>query len=628
MSIQSLRDSSEGIIAKILVGLIIIVFALFGFGSITTFLSPTPKVATVNGEDITQQEMELAVERNRRLMLANNTSPADINEDELRADVLTNLVNRSLLLQAANELGFFFGDAGIDQDIVTTPVFQIDGQFSADQFQLVIGSAGFTPLSYREEMKSDKRLQQLATGIQGSAFMTDSEVERTTSLAQQTRDIAFLRIELEGLMEQVDISDAEMRAYYDEHPGDFMTEETVDLAYLELNRSALMDDVETDEDELLSFYEDSKAQYAQEESRRVAHILIESNDEISSEEALVRITEVSDRIIGGESFEEVAKEVSEDPGSAVEGGDLGFNAPGTFVEEFEEAANALSLNQMSQPVETEFGWHLIKLLDVEPAKTPSFEEVRDRVESSYRESVAEQIFVEKSGRLSEMAFESPDLQEPAAELELEIKTTGHVTRDVEDGIGAEPGVMDAAFGPDVLLDGNNSRLIEITPNHHVVVRVREHRPQEQKSFETVASAVREVLAREKATALAEARAKEAVDMLASGSLTRYVADQLGLTWQVVPEIGRNQMGMDSEINEAAFKLPRPEEGNKSVGYKVLSDGDAAIVSVTNVKNAPIGEFEADRIDGLSRILANQRGFIEYQEFRDQLRATAEIEKSG
>lgn len=624
MSIQSMRDSSEGVIAKILVGLIIVVFALFGFGSITTYLAPVPKVATVNGEDVTQQDMEMAVERSRRLLRAQGQSVTDIDEDALRQEVLQSLIDRKLLSVAAEDLGLYVSDAVLDQDIVSTDAFQIDGVFSPEQFQMLIGGAGFTPLSYRAEMRVDKKLQQLATAIQGSAFFTPDEVKRSSALAQQTRDIAFLRIDVDGLLPDIDVSAEEIETYYANHPAEFMTEETVDLAYLELRRADMMDDVEVEEAELEAFYEQTKAIYSVAENRRVAHILVEANDEVSDEEAKVKIDGIYQRILEGESFADLAKAESDDPGSAEQGGDLGFTGPGSYVEEFENAAFGLDLNQMSEPVKTEFGYHLIKVLGIEAARVPDFAEVRNEVEEEFRAAQAEEMFVSRSVELSELAFEAGDLEGPAVDLGLEIKTTGPVSRDVTEGIAANEAVMDAAFSPDVLLDGNNSRLIEITPNHHVVVRVREHSPQEVRTLATVEADVRDILAREKATAIAEQQAQEIVEMLEDGSVTRFVADRFGLTWEVVAAAGRNQIGLERKINVEAFKLARPPEGTKSVGYTLLPDGDAAVISVTNVQNKPRSDVSDEELKSLGRILANQRGGFEYSEFRDNLAAMGEV----
>lgn len=627
MSIQSMRDNSDGIVAKVIVGLIIIVFALFGMGSITTFLAPTPKVATVNGEDVTQQEMELQVERTRRLLLAQNQNPAAIDEDQLRADVLDNLIARKLMATAASDLGLSYGNARLDAEIVETEVFQVDGVYNPEQFRLLLNSAGFTPTGYREEMRLDKVLAQMGTAIQSTAFMTEAEAKRATSLSQQTRDIAYLRVVVEDLLEEVTVTDEDIESYYDANPASFMTEETVNISYVEIKKADLMDDIAIDEQALENFFYDTQDIYAEPERRRLAHILIEITDEQTEAEAKEKVDAIYAQIIDGADFAELARSESNDPGSAEVGGDLGFTDPGTFVPEFEEVGYNLALNQMSEPVLTEFGYHIIKLLDIEEAKEPVLAEVREKVEQAYRDAEAEGLFVDLSTQLSELSFESADLGGPADELELEVKSTGHVGRSVTTGFAANADVMDAAFSVDVLQDGNNSALIEITPNHHAVIRVAEHSPSELKPLDVVREEVETAVRRNKAEALALEQAEQMVAMLEEGSITRFVADQFGLEWTVVAEASRGARDIDPQINREAFALPRPAEGNKSVGSLVLANGDTAVISVTNVNNPAPADVDVANMNSLARVLASREGTSDFQALREYLRAEGKITRN-
>jgi peptidyl-prolyl cis-trans isomerase D len=620
-----MRDNSTGAVTKVIVGLIIVVFALFGFGSITTFLAPVPKVAVVNGENITQQAMEISVERNRRIMRSQNVSPADIDEDLLRQNVLQSLINRELMIQESNNLGLHFGDEQLDAEIITTPVFQVDGVFNSQQFQLVIGGAGFTPVSYKEEMRMDKEFQQLDAAIRTTAFVTSKDMKRATSLAQQKRDIAFLKIDVEKLLSDVTVDEPEIQTYYDDNSQEFVTPETMDIEYLELKRSDLMGDVQFEEQELVAFYEETKELYSSEESRQVAHILIELSDEVSEAQAKETADGIYSKIMDGEDFAALATEYSDDPGSAENGGDLGFNGSGTFVPEFEAVEYDLAINQVAEPVLTEFGYHIIKLLDLREAHTPELAEIRENVEKEFREMLAEEIFVTQSARMDELSFESPDLLDPAEELNLTIMSTGQIDRQGGSGIAATPAVMNAAYSPDVLVDGNNSSVLEISSNHHVVIRVKEHRPSEVKDLAVVSDEIKSVLAKEKATELAETQASEMVAMLESGSITRYVADQYGLEWEVVGGAIRSQTSMDVTINQEAFSLPRPAESEKSVGYTMLPDGGAAVLSVTNVQN-----FEQNpntpAFGPLARILGTRQGTLEYTEYQRRLLDQADVSR--
>ncbi len=625
MVIQRMRDNTGGVATKIIVGLIIVVFALFGFGSITTFLAPVPKVAVVNGENITQQAMEISVQRNRRIMRSQNISLGDIDEDLLRQNVLQSLINRELLIQESKSLGLQYGDDDLDAEIITSTAFQIDGVFNPQQFQLVIGGAGFTPVSYKEEMRMDKEFQQLDSAIRTTAFVTDQDMKRATSLAQQKRDIAFLKIEVEKLLGSVTIDESDIQTYYDDNSQDFVTPETMDIEYLELKRSDLMVDVQFEEEELVAFYDETKELYSTAESRQVAHILIEINDDVSQEQAKEVVDGIYTQIMDGGDFASLATQYSNDPGSAENGGDLGFNESGTFVPEFEAVEYELAVSQVAEPVLTEFGYHIIKLLGLKEATTPALIDIRQRVEKEFREMLAEEIFVTKSARLDELAFESPDLLDPSEELNLTIMSTGHVGRVGASGIAATLAVMNAAYSPDVLVDGNNSSVLEINSNHHVVIRVKEHKPSEFKALTVVTDEIKSTLLKEKATDLAEHQAKEMVTMLESGSITRYVADQYGLEWQVVGAATRNQRGMDVTINREAFSLPRPQESEKSVGYTMLPDGGAAVLSVTNVVNFEQSP-QTQPFGPLARILGTRQGTLEYAEYQTSLLDRAEVRR--
>lgn len=627
MSIQTLRDKSEGIVAKILIALIVLAFGLFGFGSITTFLAPKPKVATVNGEKITPDEVQVAVERNRRLLIAQGRSASDIDEDQLRQQVLQNLINRKLLSHEAERLGLQFSEKDLDAEIVATKVFQVDGQFNADQFQRVVGGAGYTPMSYRKEMRTDKELQQLVSGIRGSAIMTEAEVVRSTSLAQQKRDIAFVKLKLADLEKEVNVSDDEIKNYYDNHKPEFKTKERVKLSYIDLDRKALAGDVKVTDEDLRKYYENTKASYATQEERRVAHILIETNDKVSDAEAKAKAEDIYKKIEDGADFAEMAKKYSQDPGSASKGGDLGYNPKGSFVKPFEEAEFSLKPNQISPPVKTEFGYHIIKLLGVKPGSVPDFADVRDKVEQRYRDEKAEELFVNKSSKLSELAFESADLEQPAEELGLKIHTTDYLARNDKTGIAALDGVMEAAFSPDVLDDGNNSSVIEVSADRHIVVHVKDHKLPEEKSLADVSGQIHDLIAKDKATALATSRAKEIVDMLDKGSVARFVADKYGLEWKVSADVTRSDRDIDQGISSEAFKLPRPPEGKKSVGYTLLPNGDAAVITVTKVQNEPVSKIKSQDVANLQRVLQLQEGTYEYMEFRNQLAESGEITRS-
>jgi peptidyl-prolyl cis-trans isomerase D len=626
MLIQRLRDGSDGILAKVIVGLIIIVFGLFGFGSITTFLAPVPKVATVNGQDVTQQAMEIAVERNRRLLQARGGNLDQINEDELRDNVLRGLISREILSQATDDFDLYYSDVLLDDEIITNDVFKVDGVFNADQFQNVIRSAGYTPLVYRDEMRTDSMFSQMLAGIRQSSFVTEAESKRYSSLLSQTRDLAYLQIRVDGLIDEVAVSEEEIADYYADRSVDFVTEETVNLQYVELKHEQLAAELEVDEEALEQYYRENQGDYSTEELRRVAHILIEASEDLSMEATQEKANEVYGRIKQGEDFAALAGDESDDVGSSDNGGDLGFNPLGTFFPEFEAAAYDLALGQVSEPVETEIGYHIIKLLEINEAVQPSLADVRVEVEQRYRMYATEDEFVTSSSRLAEMLFEAIDLAAPAAELGLEVLSTGNLSRESENFLMANNSVATAAFSADVLIDGNNSDLLELTDSHHVGIRVEGHSPSVTRSLAEVTEDIRNILRLGKAESLAGVRAQSIVEAINSGSLSQYVANEYGLDWILAPSLSRFSRDIDPLVMREAFKLPRPADDKESLGIATLPNGDSLVLRVSEVTNRPSTELVEAEVASFRESLASQLGSMDFQEFEDALTAEALIER--
>ncbi len=626
MLIQRLRDGSDGIMAKIIIGLIIIVFGLFGFGSITTFLAPTPKVAEVNGEEVTQQSMEFAVERNRRMQLSRGVPFDQIDEDALREQVLSTLIAREILSQAAEDLDLYYSEAAIDADILATEVFQLDGVFNRDQFTNLIQSAGYTPLSYRDELRTDKLFEQMVTGIAQSSFVTEEESRRYAALLSQTRDIAFLEVKVDDLMDDVTVEDAEIEAYYNENLGDFVTEEEVVLEYVELKHEDLAESLEIDEVELQGFYEERKSKYATEETRQIAHILVEISDETTPEAAKEKADEIFTRITDGEDFAALAAEFSDDAGSKNNGGDLGYNPQGIFYPEFEAVAFDMSLNEVSQPVETEIGYHIIKILGIEAGSTPTLDELRAEMVAEYRLWATEEAFVSASARLSEMLFESIDLEVPAMELGLEIQKTDPISRSASHFLMQDDRTIDAVFSPDVLLDRNNSDLVELSPTHHVGLRVVEHEVASTRPLEEVSMDISFVLQRQAAQEKAESQAAEIADAIKGGSLSMFVASQYDLQWQTFNDVSRFQPAVPEAVRREAFVLPRPAENRETIGTALMPNGDAMVLRVSKVTNRETADILQAEMEALKSNLASQLGGVDFQEFENGLTESADIQR--
>ena len=626
MLIQRLRDGSSGILTKIIVGLIIIVFGLFGFGSITTFLAPVAKVARVNGSDITQQEMEIAVERRRQSMLSQQVPPEEIDDDELRQEVLDALVLRRVMRQAADEMELYVGTQQIDKQLLETAAFQIDGVFDSEQFRLRLGGAGYTPLGYREEVMTDDLFKQMISGIQESAFLMPGEASRAIALNNQTRDFAWLRVKSAAFMDEVTNSDAELDEYYEQHLEDFTTEESVELEYIELKQADLMAQVEFTEDDIEAYYEAHKDSYAKDESRQVSHILVSISEERSEAEAKTKIDTILAKLKDGGDFEALARADSDDPGSGAQGGDLGFNEPGIFVKPFEDMVYSLEKEQLSVPVLTQFGYHIIKVTDIEAAHTPGLSEIRDQIEEAYQDDIAADEFVTLSAQLGELAFEHIDLEIPAQETGLTMQTTGTVTRTTQTGLMVHADVVAAAFSPEVLVDGNNSDLLEINETTHLVLRALQHAPGVLKDLSAVREEINNILLQEKVVALAEQQSIEIVEALQKGSLVDFVADQYDLAWETSAATTRYASDIDAAILEKAFALPAPAEGIDAIDHVRAANGDSLVLRVYGVNLEEDKHLSESLLASWTKSLSGYRGRVDFQIFQDSLLESASLDK--
>lgn len=522
--LQNIRDNSQGWIAKTIIGIIVALLALTGVDAIFTSTSNSQNAADVNGEKITSAELSQAVEMQRRQLLQQLGRDFDaslLDEKLLREAALNGLVERTLLLDSAKDAKFAFSQQALDQLILKTPEFLVDGQFNAERFDQVIRQLGYSRLQFRQMLEQEMLIGQLRAGLANSGFVTDAQVQAFAALEKQTRDFATLTLKAD--LDAVTLSDDDIKAYYEAQASEFMSPEQVVLEYVELKKDAFFDQVEVTDEALQSAYQSEIANLA--EQRRAAHILVEVNDKLNDEQAQAKLVAVQKRLEQGEDFAALAKEVSDDSGSAGEGGDLGFAGPGVYDPAFEEALYALDENAVSAPVRSEFGWHLIKLLGVQAPEVPSLASLEEKLKRDLKARQVEQRFVEVSKDLEDAAFEASDLAQPAQELGLEVKTTEAFGRQGgTEGLTANRQVIQAAFSDEVLEDGSNSSVIELDPNTVVVVRVKEHNKPEQLPLEQVADSIRAQLTKVRASEAVKAKGEEQLAALRDGQTPVTQAD--------------------------------------------------------------------------------------------------------
>ena len=626
--LQKMRDNAQSWVAKVIVGVIVLIFALTGWESISRFTSDDQKAAEVNGTVISRNELEQAVSLQRqqlvqqlRQMGNDNFDPSLIDDNLLRASVLDGLIERAVLLDGAADADLKVSEQMIDQLILGTPDFQVDGQFDANRFDIVIRNMGLASrMAFRDLVRQELLIAQLRNAYEATAFATPAERERLARLENQTRDFAVIEIPAQN--EAVDISDDDVQRHYDENKEQFKSPERVVIEAITLSRRDFFDQVDIEEDAVEQLYQREVGNLV--EQRRAAHILVEIDDD--DDAALARAQEAYQRVEAGEDFAALAREYSDDSGSANRGGDLGFTVQGSFDPAFDEALAALEEGEVSEPIRTSYGYHLIKLTDLQAPDLPTLEEMRESLEQELKNELVERRFVEASQELADLAYESPDLSDPAKNLGLEVETIGPVERSGGEGITSNPKVMMAAFDEEVLVDGRNSTLLELDADTVVVVRVKEHLKQETLSLDEAREEIVDLLRYRRATEEAERIAEEAVSGLRSGEVQpAQVAESLDGEWQQHEAVGRSSQDVLPALLRSVFAMPRPVDNGNGFAQFRKPDGGRWIVQLKGVATPEEALSEAES-PMFERFIAGQTGEQDFAAVQQKLRDEADIER--
>ncbi|MBK5970741.1 MULTISPECIES: SurA N-terminal domain-containing protein [Thiorhodovibrio] len=630
-----IRERAQGWVAWAIVILISIPFALWGIQSYLG-VGSEPEVATVNGTEITQRQLDQNVQRTRmdmRERLGDAYDPALFEGAGLRARVLEQMIQTQVLLDASLVLGLRVADAVLRSAIAQEPAFQKDGRFDKATYAQVLQYQGLTPTGFEQNLRLSLLQGQLERAVQSTAFATAAEVDQSIRLIRQQREISYILVPKANFAPDEPPSQEALRAFYAENPDRFKSPEQVKLSYLLLSPETLGADQAVSEADVRALYEERAETLQTPERRELRHILIAvpaDADETAMEAARTKAQTLRERLLDGEDFAALAKEASDDPVSAEEGGSLGQIEPGMLDPVLEQAVFSLPANTLSEPVRSRFGYHLLEVTAIEPSQTPAFEEVADDLRKELQERSGEAAFYDYAERLATRTYEVPDSLIPAAEdLGLEVQTSDWIARDGGEGLFASPKVMNAAFSEEVLNMGNNSELIEPDPQRleALVLRVDEHQPEAARPFEEVRDEIAGLLserqAADAALAAAEAMAAriEQGDGLAEVAGETYSVESAGL-------VERQSAEVPSAVSQEAFLLPRPADARSSVGTATNIDGDAYVISVSAVEDGAVDALSSEARAGESRVLTQSLGRSDFSHFVAGLEANAKIERKS
>ncbi len=618
--LQDIRSNAQGTIAKIVVGLLILALSMWGVEAIVGGFSGEPAVATVNGQDITERDYNRAVqmEKQRRLGQMDTPDPSLLNEDLIRKQVLEGLVQQKVLTEAAGEQGLALSDADLDQLITQMSQFQVDGQFNRDRFVAVVRNAGMGLGQFREALRSQYLINQIRAGITASGFVSPMMAKSILQLQYQTRDFRTLPLSASLVSGQVSVSDDDIQSYYDNHTDQFMVPETIDAKYIELSLADLARQEKVSEKALKDLYKTKSSALAKEE-RKVSHILIEDGDKADE-----KLAEVQKKLANGEDFAKLAKEYSDDTASAKEGGNLGYAGRDVFDGAFEKAMFSLKKGEVSGPVRTPYGRHLIKVTDIRKTKVPSFDEMKDQLREELAKDKAGDKYAELRSKLADQAYSEGDLEGPAKSLGLTIKEQDGITRQGGPGPFQHAGLVRQLFSDDVLKDHYNTEVIDVGDDVSVVARVGKYHPAAERSLAEVRDDIRKTLIRQRTQKALADRADQIIAGLRDGQTLA----SLGLkdaAWEQHKGVSRNDPKPGTPVLSQVFALPRPGDNGKPTYGQARSGDTVTILALDSVAEGKAEDSEQS-LAQLQQFLSSQEGRREYAAYQQTLRERAEIEK--
>lgn len=627
--LQSIRDRASGWLAGLLVVLISIPFALWG---INRYFSGGQEqiVAKVNGQEITASAFQREYEQRYteiQQAYGSQFDPSMINQAKFKRQVLDAMVRNQLLEQHVHGAGFAISNQELADQVYSIPAFQKNGKFSEQLYRERLQQQGYVPSQFEHKLRNAIELDQLRNGVLGTALATRQDVDAYIRMRYQKRRVAYAEISAQHFLPAVKVSDAEVHDYYKQHASAFMTPDRVRLRYVELSPDTVAKTIKVNEAELKQYYQGHIQRYTTPERRHALHILIKPKNG-NDAAALKKAQGIRKKALSGESFRKLAREYSDDAGSAKQGGDLGWIAPGEMAKPFDKALFQLQKGQVSPVVKTHYGYDLIKLVGIRPKQTKSFQQVRKQVMQSYRENKANNEMYDLGQKLANITFEHPDSLQPAAQqLGLKVQDSGWITHQGGKGIGKYDKVVKAAFKPQVLDQGMNSDPVQLKGGQVIVLRVAKHEKPQQEPLSQVRARIEKRLRQQKAAARARAEGVSILKQLRkSGAALSSVKGRAGLDYHPLASIQRDDQNLDPALTQAIFRMPRPGAHRRLLDGVALSNGDYALVALHGIENGDPAKLSAKRRSQIGEELAARQGNAEFDAYVEALRQKGKVKE--
>lgn len=503
--LTEIRDRSSGVFAYVIAALIIIPMAFWGVQEYAN-TEAQPVIVEVGDQKITQGLFQQSLAQAQRTAQQRNPSLANsnlLNNDFFKNQVLEDLIQRAVVEKIATDKNYQIGNQQLADLIKSSELFQLDGEFDQSAYDAFVQSRAYSKTQFENETRSNSRLSQVASGYQESALVLPDEVRELLEIQAEQRTFDLITIKQADYATDIVVSDEDIQAFYEDNVDNFLEPDRMVINYLELDAEQVATEVTVDADKVKALYEENKDSYISPETRTTRHILLSTNDS-NEDEQLAKAQDLFTQLQAGADFAELAKEHSQDPGSASNGGSLGEVEPGVMVPEFEQATFALEEGDISEPVQSQFGYHIIKVDKINGGDLPSFEEVKADIEQGERDLLADELMLEKLDQLRNLVFEQPEsLDGVATEMGLELKTSEIFSAANGSGIAANEAVRTAAFSDQVSIEGINSEPIDLGNNVYAAISKKDFIASAPKPLTEVTAQIKQQLINERAAKAAK-----------------------------------------------------------------------------------------------------------------------------
>ena len=624
----AIRDQVKGWLAVVIFALLIIPFAFWG---VNYYFDQSGGVAAleVNGEEISLADYRRAYQGLREQWQALSGGPVpEEAEPLLKEQTLENLVQTELFRQTGRQLGLRVSDQEVWDAIQQLPSMNDESGFSPELFSFAASQVGLTPEGFKEQLRQDLASRQLQEALLGTDFVTDAEVSAFARLQNQRRDFSYAVLSSDELKESHEPTEEEIEARYQEADDRYMEPEKVRIAYLVLSLAKIAEDVYLEPGEAEDWFNDNRRDYEVEETRKVRQLIVktpEGASEAALSAAQAKAQALFERVKAGQAFEDVV--VTDLADASVEFSEFGFLTRGALEPEVEEVVFAMAAGEIAEPVRSKDGFHIMAVDEIHDGTNVDFSELRAEVEEDLRQDKARQQLYELTDRLATLTYENPDTLEVASEdLELTIQRSDFISReDPGVGIVAEPRVLSAAFSDEVLLQGNNSDVIELDDDRHIALRTLEHREAQKKPLEQVRDQIVTRLKFEAARDKTRERGELIQEKLQEGRSQGELAAEFGLDWKDALNTARDNESVNRAVLRAAFKAGRPVAGQPRFNGAALGTGDYALVIVRAVTENEAAAMDQDERDQLRLQLQEVSTLSVWEGFTQSLQTGADVE---